>query len=129
MNEELTEERDQLLTTAERLREKLNEATKHRQDIEAQREMALENISQVNVQKILFTENERLNIFLLLFYDTKPVADIVNTEGFIIILWPHNKTAAAVGMFRYEMQFAAVSTFSSNRSSGCDRMRFPGRRG
>ncbi len=48
MNEELTKERDQLLTTVESLREKLNKTTATQQEIEAQRDNALENISQVN---------------------------------------------------------------------------------
>ncbi len=48
MSEELTKERDQLLTTMEGLREKLNKATTTQQEIEAQRDTALENISQVN---------------------------------------------------------------------------------
>lgn len=44
----LTKERDQLLTTAEHLREKLDEAVRKQQEIEAQRDAALEDISQVN---------------------------------------------------------------------------------
>lgn len=44
----LTKERDQLLTTAEDLREKLDEAVRKQQEIETQRDAALENISQVN---------------------------------------------------------------------------------
>lgn len=47
MNEELTQERDQLLTTVEELREKLNKATATQQEIETQRDTASENISQV----------------------------------------------------------------------------------
>lgn len=47
MNEELTKERDQLLTTVEGLREKLNKATATHQEIEAQRGRAFESISQV----------------------------------------------------------------------------------
>lgn len=47
MNEELTKERDQLLITMEGLREKLNKAVITQQEIEAQRDSALENISQV----------------------------------------------------------------------------------
>lgn len=56
-NEELTKERDQLSTTAESLREKLNGANATQQEIEAQRENALENISQVDMFKILWTLN------------------------------------------------------------------------
>lgn len=48
MNEELTKERDQLLTTVESLREKLNKSNATQQEVEAQKESALENISQVN---------------------------------------------------------------------------------
>lgn len=47
MNEELTTERDQLLTTVEGLREKLNKASATQQETEAEREKAMENISQV----------------------------------------------------------------------------------
>lgn len=47
MIDELTKERDQLLTTAEGLREKLNKAIATQQEIEARRERAMENISQV----------------------------------------------------------------------------------
>lgn len=47
MNEELTKERDELLTTTEGLREKLNKATATHQEIEAQRDSAFESISQV----------------------------------------------------------------------------------
>lgn len=47
MNEELTKERDQLLTTVEGLREKLNKATATHQEIEVQRDRAFESISQV----------------------------------------------------------------------------------
>lgn len=48
VNEELTKERDQLLSNVEGLREKLNKAAETQQEIEAQRDSALENISQVN---------------------------------------------------------------------------------
>lgn len=48
MNDELTKERDQLLTTVESLREKLNKATTTYQEIEAQRDSAFETISQVH---------------------------------------------------------------------------------
>lgn len=44
----LTKERDELLTTAEDLRGKLHEAVRKQQEIEAQRDAAVENISQVN---------------------------------------------------------------------------------
>lgn len=47
-NEALTKERDQLLTTAEDLREKLKETISKQQEIDAQRDAALENIAQVN---------------------------------------------------------------------------------
>lgn len=47
MNKDLTKERDQLLTTVEDLREKLNKAITTQQEIETQRDAALENISQV----------------------------------------------------------------------------------
>lgn len=47
MIDELTKERDQLLTTAEGLREKLKKAIATQQEIEAKRERAMENISQV----------------------------------------------------------------------------------
>uniref|UniRef100_A0A673AB75 Cilia and flagella associated protein 58 n=1 Tax=Sphaeramia orbicularis TaxID=375764 RepID=A0A673AB75_9TELE len=57
MNEELTSERDQLLTTAESLREKLNKASAAQQEIEAQRESALENISQLQ-QELQVQQNE-----------------------------------------------------------------------
>lgn len=46
--EALTKERDQLLTTAENLREKLKETIGKQQEIDAQRDAALENIAQVN---------------------------------------------------------------------------------
>lgn len=45
--ETLAKERDQLLTAAEELREKLDETVKRQQEIEAQRDAALEDISQV----------------------------------------------------------------------------------
>uniref|UniRef100_A0A8C4GHZ6 Cilia- and flagella-associated protein 58 central coiled coil domain-containing protein n=1 Tax=Dicentrarchus labrax TaxID=13489 RepID=A0A8C4GHZ6_DICLA len=57
MNEELTKERDQLLTNVEGLREKLNKATAVQQDIEAQRDTALENISQLQ-QELQVQQNE-----------------------------------------------------------------------
>lgn len=47
MIDELTKERDKLLTTAEGLREKLNKAIATQQEIEAKRERAMESISQV----------------------------------------------------------------------------------
>lgn len=49
MIEELTKERDQLMNTAADLREKLNEATVAQQDIEAQKETAVEKILKVDV--------------------------------------------------------------------------------
>ncbi|XP_026184320.1 cilia- and flagella-associated protein 58 [Mastacembelus armatus] len=57
INEELTKERDQLLTTVEALREKLSKATATHQEIEAQRESALENISQLQ-QELQVQQNE-----------------------------------------------------------------------
>lgn len=63
MNEELAKERDQLLTNAEGLREKLNKATAIQQEVEAQRDTALENISQVNTFQILI--DSRLTFTLL----------------------------------------------------------------
>lgn len=50
MNEELTTERNQLMKNVEGLREKLNQATATQQEIEAQRDAALENISQVKTR-------------------------------------------------------------------------------
>lgn len=58
MNEELTKERNQLLATVEVLREKLNKATTTQQEIEAQRQSALENISQVSMGQILIQKND-----------------------------------------------------------------------
>ena len=52
MVEEMTKEKEQLLTTVESLREKLNKAITAQQEVEAQRESAVENISQVNVEQI-----------------------------------------------------------------------------
>lgn len=49
MIEELTKERDQLMDTAADLREKLNKATVTQQDIDAQKETAVEKILKVNV--------------------------------------------------------------------------------
>lgn len=48
MNDKLIEERDQLQITVDDLREKLNEAMETQQEIEAQRDAASENISQVS---------------------------------------------------------------------------------
>lgn len=61
MNEELTKERDQLLIAAEGLRETLNKATAAHQEIEAQRDSAFENISQVYCRwnKLLLTERRQ----------------------------------------------------------------------
>lgn len=53
MTEELTKERDQLLTTVEGLREKLNNNAANHQEIEAQRDRAFESISQVCAEEIL----------------------------------------------------------------------------
>lgn len=47
MNKDLTKARDQLLTTVEDLREKLNKAITTQQEIETQRDAAFEDISQV----------------------------------------------------------------------------------
>uniref|UniRef100_A0A3Q1J0C3 Cilia- and flagella-associated protein 58 central coiled coil domain-containing protein n=1 Tax=Anabas testudineus TaxID=64144 RepID=A0A3Q1J0C3_ANATE len=57
MNEELTKERDELLTTTEGLREKLNKATATHQEIEAQRDSAFESISQLQ-QELQVQQNE-----------------------------------------------------------------------
>lgn len=46
----LAKERDQLLTTAEDLRAKLNDSVSKQQEIEAQRDAALEKISQVSTE-------------------------------------------------------------------------------
>ncbi|KAL7390317.1 hypothetical protein ABVT39_018730 [Epinephelus coioides] len=56
-NEELTKERDLLLATVEGLREKLSKATATQQDIEAQRDRASENISQLQ-QELQVQQNE-----------------------------------------------------------------------
>lgn len=48
----LTKERDELLTTAEDLRGQLHEAVRKQQEIEAQKDAAVENISQVNTGEI-----------------------------------------------------------------------------
>lgn len=50
MNEELSEERNGLLSTVESLREKLNKAIASQQEIEAQRDRASENIAQVRLR-------------------------------------------------------------------------------
>ncbi|XP_068577374.1 cilia- and flagella-associated protein 58 [Cebidichthys violaceus] len=57
MNEELTKERDKLLSTVEGLREKLHQATATQQEIEAQRDSASENISQLQ-QELQVQQNE-----------------------------------------------------------------------
>ncbi|XP_076607181.1 cilia- and flagella-associated protein 58 [Chaetodon auriga] len=57
MNAELAKERDQLLTKVEDLREKLKKATKTQQEIEAQRDAALENISRLQ-QELQVQQNE-----------------------------------------------------------------------
>ncbi|XP_070700110.1 cilia- and flagella-associated protein 58 [Pempheris klunzingeri] len=54
---EVTKERDQLLTNVEVLREKLNKATATQQEIEAQRDSAVENISQLQ-QELQVQQNE-----------------------------------------------------------------------
>lgn len=53
MTEELRKERDQLLTTVEGLRDKLSKATATQQDIETQRQTALDSICQVSMGQIL----------------------------------------------------------------------------
>lgn len=57
MIEEMTKERDQLMTTVEDLRENLNKATVTQQEIETQKEAAVENISKVNVGYIFYEGN------------------------------------------------------------------------
>ncbi|KAG7224645.1 hypothetical protein INR49_011398 [Caranx melampygus] len=57
LNEELTDERDQLLTTVGSLRDKLNKATATQQDMEDQRQSALQNISQLQ-QELQVQQNE-----------------------------------------------------------------------
>ncbi|XP_068457402.1 cilia- and flagella-associated protein 58 [Clinocottus analis] len=57
MNKELSEERDQLMSTVEGLREKLNKATVTQQEIEAQRDHASENLSQLQ-QELQVQQNE-----------------------------------------------------------------------
>ncbi|XP_034745536.1 cilia- and flagella-associated protein 58 [Etheostoma cragini] len=57
MNQELTKERDDLLRTTEALREKLNKAIATQQEIEAQRDSASENISQLQ-QELQVQQNE-----------------------------------------------------------------------
>ncbi|XP_069395852.1 cilia- and flagella-associated protein 58 isoform X2 [Paralichthys olivaceus] len=57
MNEELTKERNQLLMSVEGLREKLNKATVTQQEIEAQRQSAVENMSQLQ-QELMVQQNE-----------------------------------------------------------------------
>lgn len=68
MNEELTKERDQLLTTVEDLREKLNKAIATQQEIETQRDAATGNISQVNKWHILIDSRLMGNVFLIVLY-------------------------------------------------------------
>lgn len=67
MNQELTKERDDLLTTVESLREKLNKAIATQQEIEAQRDSASENISQVNKWQILIDSRMSCNVLLIRF--------------------------------------------------------------
>ncbi|KAM6983740.1 cilia- and flagella-associated protein 58 [Tautogolabrus adspersus] len=55
--EDLTKERDQLLTNVEDLRDKLNQTTMTQQEIEAKRDAALENISQLQ-QELQVQQNE-----------------------------------------------------------------------
>ncbi|KAM4726208.1 cilia- and flagella-associated protein 58 [Anableps anableps] len=57
MIEEMTKERDQLMTTVEDLRGKLNKATATQQEIEAQKETAVENISRLQ-QELQVQQNE-----------------------------------------------------------------------
>ncbi|XP_060941340.1 cilia- and flagella-associated protein 58 [Limanda limanda] len=57
MNAELTKERNQLLASVEGLREKLNQATVTQQEIEAQRQSAMENTAQLQ-QELLVQQNE-----------------------------------------------------------------------
>ncbi|XP_047199497.1 cilia- and flagella-associated protein 58 isoform X1 [Hippoglossus stenolepis] len=57
MNEELTNDRNQLLTSVEGLREELNKATVTQQETEAQRQSAIENMSQLQ-QELLVQQNE-----------------------------------------------------------------------
>ncbi|TKS83720.1 Cilia- and flagella-associated protein 58 [Collichthys lucidus] len=57
MNEELTKQRDQLLTEVEDLRQKLNSVTAVQQKVEAQRDAAVENISQLQ-QELQVQQNE-----------------------------------------------------------------------
>ncbi|KAK1882426.1 Cilia- and flagella-associated protein 58 [Dissostichus eleginoides] len=57
INEELTVERDELLTTVEALRGKLNKAITVEQEMEARREQASENISQLQ-QELQVQQNE-----------------------------------------------------------------------
>lgn len=47
--EELTKERDRLMTTVEELRDKLNKAAVTQQETEAQKQRDMENITQVRV--------------------------------------------------------------------------------
>lgn len=68
MNEELTKERDQLLTTVEDLREKLNKAIATQQEIETQRDAATGSISQVNKWHILIDSRLMGNVFLIVSY-------------------------------------------------------------
>ncbi|KAM9847002.1 cilia- and flagella-associated protein 58 [Aulostomus maculatus] len=56
-NEQLTQEKDQLLTSVESLREKLNKFTANQLEVEAQREKALEHISQLQ-QELQVQQNE-----------------------------------------------------------------------
>uniref|UniRef100_A0A4W6DUE0 Cilia and flagella associated protein 58 n=1 Tax=Lates calcarifer TaxID=8187 RepID=A0A4W6DUE0_LATCA len=57
MTEELRKERDQLLTTVEGLRDKLSKATATQQDIETQRQTALDSICQLQ-QELQVQQNE-----------------------------------------------------------------------
>ncbi|XP_068187756.1 cilia- and flagella-associated protein 58 [Antennarius striatus] len=57
LNEELTRERDELLTNVESLREKLDKVIADQQEVEAQRDAAGENISQLQ-QELQVQQNE-----------------------------------------------------------------------
>ncbi|XP_041657963.1 cilia- and flagella-associated protein 58 [Cheilinus undulatus] len=57
LNENLTKQRDELLKDVEALREKLNQANVTQQEVEAKRDAALENISQLQ-QELQVQQNE-----------------------------------------------------------------------
>lgn len=62
MNDKLIEERDQLQITVDDLREKLSEAMETQQEIEAQRDAASENISQV--RRHMFKNTRLMDTFI-----------------------------------------------------------------